>query len=211
MKVKEFTMYFPDAELRKFGIQDTFELWRDAAVSRINILSCNGGNVYGTVSVENEIDEESDEVDQLEVFQSLGENRQGFTYLFELSAPDIGTEADGCPTELFCEGELAITDRGIELTGIAPQSVICLFHEELRSRKVSFEVQQITDYTGKEGPAELLTERQREVLRCAYEMGYFNVPRNVTMSDIAEQFQLDKSTISEHLQRAERKILSNFC
>ncbi|SFL46012.1 Predicted DNA binding protein, contains HTH domain [Halogranum rubrum] len=48
---------------------------------------------------------------------------------------------------------------------------------------------------------ELLTDRQREVIVVAYELGYFSVPREATLSDIAAHIDIEKSTVGEHLRR----------
>jgi predicted DNA binding protein len=48
---------------------------------------------------------------------------------------------------------------------------------------------------------ELLTDRQREVISVAAELGYFEVPREATLSDVADEVGLEKSTVGEHLRR----------
>lgn len=47
-----------------------------------------------------------------------------------------------------------------------------------------------------------LTDRQLEVLTLAVDRGYFSVPREVTLTDLASDLDLQKSTVGEHLQRA---------
>lgn len=54
-----------------------------------------------------------------------------------------------------------------------------------------------------------LTDRQLEVLRTAYEMGYFERPRSANATDIAEEFGVTPSTVSEHLVAAQSKILQD--
>lgn len=49
---------------------------------------------------------------------------------------------------------------------------------------------------------EALTDRQMAVLTAAVERGYFNVPREATLEDLAVEFDLEKSTVGEHLRRA---------
>jgi DNA-binding CsgD family transcriptional regulator len=63
-----------------------------------------------------------------------------------------------------------------------------------------------TDHT----PLSRLTERQRQVLQLAYEMGYYEVPRTASSADIATRVSLDPSTVAEHLQRAERNLLKGL-
>jgi len=59
-----------------------------------------------------------------------------------------------------------------------------------------------------ERPLDPLAERQREVLRTAYEMGHYDVPRGVSSADLAAELDVDASTVAEHLQRAERNLLT---
>ena len=55
---------------------------------------------------------------------------------------------------------------------------------------------------------ESLTDRQLTVLAAAVEAGYFEVPRRATLDDLATEFDLEKSTVSEHLRRAMHHIAS---
>ncbi|WP_135807004.1 helix-turn-helix domain-containing protein [Halorussus marinus] len=63
---------------------------------------------------------------------------------------------------------------------------------------------------GRGRPLYCLTNRQREVVETAWEMGYYEVPREVPASAVAAELGLDGSTVSEHLQRAERNLLSEL-
>lgn len=54
---------------------------------------------------------------------------------------------------------------------------------------------------------ERLTERQWEVLRLAYEGGYFERPRAETQSDIATELGIGQETVSQHLRAAQRRLL----
>jgi predicted DNA binding protein len=50
-----------------------------------------------------------------------------------------------------------------------------------------------------------LTDRQREVLDVALELGYYDVPRGATHADIADRTGLSPSTVSEHMQKIEAR------
>lgn len=52
-----------------------------------------------------------------------------------------------------------------------------------------------------------LTRRQLEVLRTAYEMGYFESPREANVAEIADALEIHPSTVNEHLTIAHRKLL----
>lgn len=60
------------------------------------------------------------------------------------------------------------------------------------------------------GAAVRLTDRQREILNVALDLGYYEVPRRATHEDIAEQMKLTVGTVSEHLQKIEARVFESF-
>lgn len=52
----------------------------------------------------------------------------------------------------------------------------------------------------------LLTDRQREVLTVAMQLGYYDSPRAATHDDIADAMGLAPATVSEHLQKIESRV-----
>jgi predicted DNA binding protein len=52
-----------------------------------------------------------------------------------------------------------------------------------------------------------LTDRQREVLETAHEMGYFEHPRTANATDVSEALGINRSTFAEHLASAQSKLL----
>lgn len=54
-----------------------------------------------------------------------------------------------------------------------------------------------------------LTDRQLEVLRTAYERGYFERPRRANATELAEALDIAPSTLTEHLVTAQRKLLAD--
>ncbi|MFQ3320256.1 MAG: VCBS repeat-containing protein [Natronomonas sp.] len=100
-------------------------------------------------------------------------------------------------------------DRGIRISAIGEQSDIAdaveRFPEGLLVEVVSMTP---TDASTRHQP--LLSERQREVLEIAISEGYYEHPRSVTRDEIANCMGLTGSTVSEHLRKAESKILSDF-
>ena len=55
-----------------------------------------------------------------------------------------------------------------------------------------------------------LTDRQREVLDVALDLGYSDVPREATHRDIADRLGLSVGTVSEHLQKIESRVFERF-
>ena len=55
----------------------------------------------------------------------------------------------------------------------------------------------------------LLMDRQREVLATAVRIGYYSVPRECTLADVAEFLDVDKSSVSTTLRRGEAKLVKS--
>lgn len=60
------------------------------------------------------------------------------------------------------------------------------------------------------GPLEPLTDKQLEVVRVAYSMGYYETPRNCTLEDLAEVFGISKAAVHMRLRGAEEKIIEEL-
>jgi len=56
-------------------------------------------------------------------------------------------------------------------------------------------------------PATDLSERQREAVETALDLGYYDLPSEATHEDIAAALDCAPSTASEHLKRAEAKLV----
>ena len=54
-----------------------------------------------------------------------------------------------------------------------------------------------------------LTDRQREVLDTAHEMGYFDYPKGANAGEVAEALDISVSTLAEHLAAAQTKLLDD--
>lgn len=55
-----------------------------------------------------------------------------------------------------------------------------------------------------------LTKRQFEVLQTAYEMGYFERPRQANATVVAESLDINPSTFTEHLAAAQTKLFEDI-
>lgn len=58
------------------------------------------------------------------------------------------------------------------------------------------------------GPDDLLTDRQREVVEVALRAGYFEVPRECTLSELASELGIDPSTASGVIRRAQERVMA---
>jgi len=79
--------------------------------------------------------------------------------------------------------------------------------EQFSAMGIGFEIEYIQQRLH---PDQLLTDRQRELLRRAAAMGYYDTPRECTLTELAEEIGLAKSTCSETLHRAEEVVMKKF-
>lgn len=78
---------------------------------------------------------------------------------------------------------------------------------QLSSMGIDFEVDYIQQRLQ---PDQLLTDRQRELLQLAVSMGYYDTPRRCTLTELADEIGLAKSTCSETLHRVEEVVMKTF-
>jgi predicted DNA binding protein len=132
--------------------------------------------------------------------------------------------SEGCPAVTLAElGALPRTVLGEDGTGrivaeIPPQrnasAVIEAFSDEypeadlVTKREKDTLAPRFAQSAFQQVLHEHLTERQREVLQTAYEMGYYDWPRECTGADIAEKLDISSPTFSEHIKAAERNLFS---
>ena len=55
-----------------------------------------------------------------------------------------------------------------------------------------------------------LTDRQREVLRTAYESGFFESPRETTGVELADRLGISQPTVTHHLREAQRRLFDTL-
>ncbi|WP_256289362.1 helix-turn-helix domain-containing protein [Halobellus inordinatus] len=56
----------------------------------------------------------------------------------------------------------------------------------------------------------VLTDRQRECLTAAHRLGYFDVPRECSLAELADTLGVDKSSASETIRRGTGRLVDQF-
>jgi predicted DNA binding protein len=77
--------------------------------------------------------------------------------------------------------------------------------EQLDEFGIKFDVEYVRDQHG--GAQKLLTDRQLRLLTTAVEDGYYDTPRKISLTELADDLGIAKSTASETLHRAEEKVV----
>ncbi|MFQ6089549.1 MAG: helix-turn-helix domain-containing protein [Candidatus Methanofastidiosia archaeon] len=55
-----------------------------------------------------------------------------------------------------------------------------------------------------------LTSKQEHLLKRAVDLGFYDVPRRITLKKLSEKLGLSQSNISEHLRKAEEKLIKDY-
>lgn len=77
------------------------------------------------------------------------------------------------------------------------------------NRTVEAEIESVSDYKRRPTGA-TLTSRQRTALDIAIDVGYYDVPRSGSLSEIASQLDCAKSTAGELLRKAESEVIHTY-
>ena len=75
-------------------------------------------------------------------------------------------------------------------------------YDRLTDAGARVEVVRVADLTDEVSTHPRLTPEQREALSAAFERGYFEIPRRISMEELAEELDISHQALSERLRRA---------
>ena len=114
----------------------------------------------------------------------------------------------------FHSNELALvagtnlTKNGLILQVVGKQTAIMEFLNAIRG---AIKVDRVTTGKGGEGMVENGPSiQQYRVIKVAFDSGWYDVPKGISIRDLADKLELSKSTVAEQLVRAENNIVGNF-
>jgi len=124
---------------------------------------------------------------------------------FETTMPLLLLPArdSGIPLEMPVE----IRDGTVEWDLTAPRERLSELSQQLDQFDISYQVQYVREQLDEE---QLLTERQRRLVTSALDAGYYDTPRETSLTQLADGLGIAKSTASETLHRAEEKIVKDY-
>lgn len=92
---------------------------------------------------------------------------------------------------------------GFHLRVRAPsRDALRAFESDLTDRGATVSVERITPETRATGESCEITEKQWQALVLAFERGYFATPKEVTLTELAEEFGTTRQTLSHHVRSA---------
>ena len=134
-------------------------------------------------------------------------DRHGDTAVCRLTVADAGPLAAAAAAGAPPEYPFTVADGAINWELTATQEALADLADRLDERGLDFSVAEMRP--GDDGEP-LLTPRQRNVVQTAVDSGYYEVPRGCSLATVAERTDLSKSTCSEILRRAEKRLLRRY-
>lgn len=206
--MREAILHVSPSELAALGIPKVVDHLMSAGHFQLSELVTDGSGGLHYVVVEEPIPETVlDEAPSLEWWVRLKTDTEAAVYVWKVQSPSESTAS-----ALHSAGQegTAESDTEMEISVIGPGRSLeesATLSNVIERRNSDAYLDRLTTPRRVSTPLASLTDRQREVLRLAFEMGYYEVPRIASSEDIADRVSLDPSTVAEHLQRAERNLL----
>lgn len=89
---------------------------------------------------------------------------------------------------------------------VSDKSVLKDIFDRLKEKGVNADLVKLTKIDDKES----LTERQDKITQVAFDRGYFDYPKRISLRELARMFDVSPSTLSEILRKGQRKIVMDY-
>lgn len=203
----------PQARLR---LQIPDEVWvgrltRDFPEATFRILAALSDEDAGVGLAEIRTDQpaniirDMESIEDVSTVEVLKRGQDDVLVQFETTMPLLLLPArdSGVPLEMPFD----IQDGTATWEVTAPSDRLSELGSQLETFGISFTVDYVQQRLSDE---QLLTQRQQRLIHTAIEEGYYDTPRESSLTDLAEEVDIAKSTASETLHRAEEKIIKRY-
>lgn len=212
--MREISLVSSYDEMDTFGVGRLINQLKADGVESLTPLTCQGSRGLGLMVASEPLDCEAylayDCVHRLTPVS----NDDCYEYVCEIEVPEFGDILDRYAGKTFLNSDIRFTESGLALTVVTSQDTIDEITRELNEhpeiRNPWCEIKHVNRYSGRANLLGPLTDRQQEVLEAAHDMGYYDIPRRATSEELAEQLDLEKSTVLEHLRRAEHNLVNHI-
>uniref|UniRef100_A0A7D5H5D0 Helix-turn-helix domain-containing protein n=2 Tax=Natrinema halophilum TaxID=1699371 RepID=A0A7D5H5D0_9EURY len=208
--MREARVALGETAFETMGIAELVSLSRDSGVLGFEALACHGTGAIVQVAVERSIDEDRlDALESVDWWERIAESADEHRYVIAFTASELPESLADSADDLVGTCDPNVSRRGVTLSLVGSQETIAGTVDDYEAAGVSLDLRKFGPYEGRDHPLAELTARQREAVRTAHELGYYEVPRTVTTEDVAAELGVDSSTVAEHLQRAERNLFGH--
>ena len=134
------------------------------------------------------------------------------------------TIEESCPCMAVCESGVVPTDLSVEDGSLLVEAVVASrdtvtqLSTRLDGVEVTWSLRKLQRIpAGTDDPDRIslpddvsVTEKQREIVQAAVEQGYYETPRQTSLGDLAEEFDVSRSALSQRLAAVESKLVERL-
>jgi predicted DNA binding protein len=189
--IADLSTHFPDATFRVLAaLPDD-----DTGVGLVEIAATDVGDVLARL----------DETEGVRVFETLyrGDNRA--LVQFETDDPLLLMSIRNSRAPF--EPPVTIVDGVADLELTAPRERLSSLTDQFQALGLQYDVRSIRTSIDS---TSVVSDEQRRLIERAVEEGYYDTPRTCTLTGLADELGVAKSTASERLHRAEGAIIRAF-
>lgn len=185
----------------------------DNSVSSVRRASNGDGGVTEQITISGDVDTAAFDGELESLFEYQSAQVYQFTHDIDSCACSYVEDNDHPLADIRAqEGSLVLT---LHLTNITDlRDLVTDLREEFGSVRIRYLLQVDSENDDADDIVPInrarLTDRQREVLETAHEMGYFSYPRSANATEVATALGIDASTFTEHLAAAQSKLLDEI-
>jgi predicted DNA binding protein len=79
----------------------------------------------------------------------------------------------------------------------------------LKKKFTSVEIKSLSSIPFKSKES-ILTRKQLDTFKLAFDQGYYRIPKDLTLNDLAQKLGIKRTSMQERLKRAEKRILTDY-
>lgn len=196
------------------ALEDTFAAEPEAVVEIDRVVAAEEEHLTPYVLVSGVTSE------AFEAAVSTDDSVEGLRHLYETDAAtlykaDWRDDVEALAHEYTRRGASILTAKG-HADGwhlrmrFDDRPTIQAFTDQLRERDYAFELLRLHEQSyARAGSKFGLTPKQHEALVTAWELGYFDLPREVSMAEVADEIGITAQSFSDRLRRAQHALIAD--
>jgi len=210
--MRRVVLELPEQEIKKLG-DYTAELSRE--VESLEVMhhlrhGREGSAIICKIRPKATTKDMSDLGFRFKKFEVLSEEKDGLIVYLEAETAPLSPEGSN-PPKVLLNFPFEVRGGHRLVTFIGDAAELKKLFQWLEDRGVQFDILSNSDARfSPDSVLNSLTEKQRNILTSAYANGYYSTPRKVTLDALARAQNLNKSTLAEHLLKAENRLISQI-
>lgn len=190
-------------------------LRHEDAVEREELLGWNTsgeGIEYALFYIEGDRDRYGERIDRVDSVRDVTltpiDDGSFYAYICQETRPEEEAwRAAFVRRSLVVIPPLVYSERGLRMTVVGASDDLQALLDDLPD-PIGVTVEEIGDYDRRHATvAGALTDRQLEAVETAVDLGYYTVPRRAGLADVADALDCAESTASNHLRKAETRVM----